>query len=344
MKEDKFIWYPNLLKLSSVSDNKNVGTKSPIRYKKLLYEYREDNIPIIKKKMRFLEIRSEDYLKSLKYWEENLPLNVSKIVFPYSDFENLSNKDIEYLYPEYILTRLPRIDSDGKINEVENEVYIKWFMELQLKNNTSINIDNTIEKIETDLNKSHNKIGLLNDLIENLKDRINFRYKGLPRKSDGRKLNGQFSNAEHDIFHEYDFKGKTPDWATTSERRAKIFLEVKHDIEYRKYLTQKLHELENPSTSLENSILNLEWKGTGAKTELSTLIYALSKSERITVKGTGQPATMEQIKKEFERIFGTSISNVNELVKTSFTTYKSVNGQKPFTEKLNDFIKNYKDQ
>ena len=110
-----------------------------------------------------------------------------------------------------------------------------------------------------------------------------------------------------------------------------------------------ISEIEKKLPNNENKIvkeneIKLEWKGYGSTTELATLIYALAQSKRITIKGNGQPATMKEIKIVFENIFNTSISNVNELIRKSIHSHKKTDGDKLFTEILNDFIKDYKEK
>ncbi len=176
-------------------------------------------------------------------------------------------------------------------------------------------------------------------ILKNSEDLISFYNEKLHRL----KLNPDFSEYEFLLMEIREFEV-----AANFRPADEESISFQHSLfKYLKFLKEKLEGMNEYKISLKSSIENismLEWKGRGSKTELATLIYALSKTGRITVKGNGQPATMEEIKIAIETLFNTSISNINELVRTSLHTYKRTNGEKLFTEILNDFIKDYKEK
>lgn len=99
-----------------------------------------------------------------------------------------------------------------------------------------------------------------------------------------------------------------------------------------------------PMDDIQPVNLKLQWKGHGSKGELSELIYALCQTRRITYKDTGDPVTQKDLKEVFEKIFNTSISDINNNLRPRVNTYNRTNKTKDlFCDELLNKIKEFRE-
>jgi len=255
MRALEFIWYPDLLKIKTVlkyNDFKNLPSIKQFKFR--IYKMRTETEYAMAHKPEFDRLRAIDYSKALEYWDEHFPAQAGSYHFPPDESENLSPQEIIKKYPQYGVSNLPKKDSTGNYDPSENVIYIHWWIKNYLKLFPYLISENTILGIEEDLKKSNNRVEYIKTLLSEILERIDYRYKGLPRKSDGRILNGPFYKRDFEIFYELDFRGNPPNWETASINTAIKYLESKHDIEVRQYLKRRLVELENEGDVVQNII------------------------------------------------------------------------------------------
>lgn len=99
--------------------------------------------------------------------------------------------------------------------------------------------------------------------------------------------------------------------------------------------------LQNISTSnVLQERRKFHWSG--SKSELSELIYSLSKMNVVKYRGTNDDVTLKDLQKVIEELFDFEISNVNDLIRSLTRSFKRKDNPKDyFTYKLFEQVKNY---
>ena len=88
--------------------------------------------------------------------------------------------------------------------------------------------------------------------------------------------------------------------------------------------------------------VRLQWSGDHSKSELSEIIYSLSKMKVIKYRGRNDNVTLKDLQQVFEELFNQKISSVYDLLRNSTTTFKRMEDPKDyFTYKLFEQVKNY---
>jgi hypothetical protein len=250
-------------------------------------------------KPAFDKARKEDYGSALKIWEEHLDIGYDLLSWNdeltevtqhiMQDGYHIDGKDI---YNKNIMVLIP-------INDGERELFNLWYRECYTsKILVEWNFEIQREKILKQLNETENKIEYLESLVKDSDEQTRTRFLGddpLNRRNliytplnnsvftkphvDGVIYSPQVNSFRKNMYLDKWLQNKEPNWQKATIETVRIFCEVNFLIQQKKFLKEKLNEIQDTphETNIEIKLKMKKLKWNCSPSILGYLITELAK-------------------------------------------------------------------